>query len=83
MTLYATVWETYGRGDAANFVRRLKLLMRQHRVSQADLARVSGFHPTHVSRWLSGRVAPSLESKLMLDEALDIIVSDLAADAGG
>lgn len=44
--------------------------MAEHRISQAALARRSGFGKERISRWLSGKVEPSLESMVQLDEAL-------------
>jgi len=72
--VYAHVWERYGRKGTFTFVRALKDRMEEHGVSQGKLARRTGFHPTHVSRWLREVVPASLETKLILDEALDQII---------
>lgn len=69
---YEAIWRRYGRdADGTQFIAALRARMVRLRVRPAALARESGCDPRHVSRWLNGRVAPSLENKLLLDEALD------------
>jgi transcriptional regulator with XRE-family HTH domain len=48
--------------------------MRMHRISRADMARVSGCMKQQVSKWLHKRPLPSLENMLILDEACDEII---------
>lgn len=58
------------------FITQLKAKMELHGVSQAAVARVSGFHPTNVSRWLgeNERVLPTMETMVILDETVDRII---------
>lgn len=58
----------------AVFIEKLRGRMQKHEVSQADLARRSGFVPTHVSAWMNHRVKPSMETMVTLDEALENII---------
>lgn len=48
--------------------------MRVHGISQFKVAKRSGFHPTHVSRWMNGHVKPTLETMVKLDEALMLLI---------
>lgn len=59
--------------DPTAFIRSLKARMALHGITQADVARRSGFNPTHVSRWLGRRqsVAPTMETMVLLDETVE------------
>lgn len=70
--LYSIIQERYG--NPATFIRRVKATMAEHEISQAALARRAGYSATNVSRWLNGLVTPSLETMLILDEALAQLV---------
>lgn len=72
---YDEIHERYA--DPAAFVKRVKSKMQLHGITQADLARRSGFPPTHVSRWLgpSRTHKPSMETMTVLDEALDHLIA--------
>lgn len=71
--LYAVIRDRYG--DPAEFVRRLKSTMILHGISQNMLALRSGYHRSHVSRWMSGKVTPNLETMLNMDEAIECLIS--------
>jgi transcriptional regulator with XRE-family HTH domain len=45
-----------------------------HGVSHVDVARQMEVCPTQFSRWMTGRVNPSLESMLHMEQALDQIL---------
>jgi transcriptional regulator with XRE-family HTH domain len=45
--------------------------MKTHKISQAALARRMGVDPARVSEWMNGRHDPSLESRLIMDEAIE------------
>jgi transcriptional regulator with XRE-family HTH domain len=65
-------------GDRKRFLRYVRDTLALHGISQGALSRRAGFHPTHVSRWLNekpGR-AISMESMVLLDEALDQLKGD-------
>ena len=61
-------------GDRETFARRLSSTLKAHGFSHARLADEAGVCPTQLSRWMSGRSTPSLESMLMLNEALDRVL---------
>lgn len=75
-TVYDLVWARYGKRTDEQFMRELRATMRTHGITQADLSKRSGYHPTHICRWMGGKVGPSLETKLVLDEALDRLVKE-------
>ena len=69
MTTYDELQRRYG--DPARFVKGFKLRLAFARITQLKFARECGFDYTQLNRWLSGRVMPSWESMLRLDDALD------------
>jgi transcriptional regulator with XRE-family HTH domain len=71
--LYDVIASRYG--DPGAFVRRLRSTMLLHGISQGQLARRSGYHRPHVTRWLGGGQAPSMKAMVTLDEALDDLIS--------
>lgn len=62
--------------DADEFVRKLKSRMALHGITQGVVARRSGFHPTHISRWIGKRrsVKPTMETMVLLDETLERLI---------
>jgi transcriptional regulator with XRE-family HTH domain len=70
--LFEILHQRYGSSET--FVRTLKSRMKLHGVSQGRLAKRSGYHPTHLSRWMNSHVRPSLETMLKLDESLEQII---------
>lgn len=69
--LFEAMWERYGK--PADFVTRMKATMEAHGITQAAVAAESGFHFTHVSRWLGKshrKHLPGWETMALLDEAL-------------
>lgn len=76
--LYTSIWERYGPpGDPYKFLQYLLEQMRQHHITQQALADRAGISPTQVNRWLRWAVVPSLQSLVILDEALDQIVGSM------
>lgn len=67
-------------GNSESFIRALKSRMKLYRISQAALARRSGYHATHLNRWMNGHVRPSLETMLKLDEAMDQLIGNGTTD---
>lgn len=78
---YDVVHQRYG--NPQRFITELRSRMKLHGVSQGKLARVAGYDPANISRWVgdSRNVCPSLEVMLVLDEALDTIIDDLVRKA--
>lgn len=76
-SLYDLVWSRYGhKGESEDFIKDLRSRMKTHGIIQADLARRSGLHEPHISRWLNGKTDPTLETKLILDEAVDALIEE-------
>lgn len=74
--LYTLVRDRYGSTGSEEFIRMLKSRMKTHGITQADLARRSGFQEPHISRWFNLKVEPQLETKMVLDEALDLLIEE-------
>ncbi len=66
--------ERYGSPDV--FRNRVKRSLWDSGISQAALAREAGHAPSTVNRWLNGKKTPSLQSMLILDEALERLLED-------
>ena len=58
----------------ATFMERLDQTLKSHGVPHARLAIAAGVCPTQLSRWMRGRSIPTLESMLIMDEALDDVL---------
>lgn len=73
---YASLWSRYR--CAREFRTRIRAALQENGVTQAQLAKVSGFTYRQISEWVgersSGAKTPSLESRLMVDEALEILI---------
>lgn len=51
--------------------------MERYGITQGQLARKAGYHSAHVGRWLRGTVSPTLETMLVLDGALELLIERL------
>ena len=71
MTLYKAVWLRYRLPEFMNGIRSQ---MKVNGISQASLARMAGVDPARISEWMKGRHEPSIESRMILDEAMDQII---------
>jgi len=81
VTIYDDVWARYRRKPVrGEWARGLRSRLKAAHVTQGQLSRESGYDPSHVSRWISGHVEPTLEAKLVLDEAFDRITSSGDSD---
>jgi transcriptional regulator with XRE-family HTH domain len=58
------------------FCRRVRQTLRDHKITQAALAREAGYDYANVNRWLCLRQNPSLPVMLALDEALERLLED-------
>jgi hypothetical protein len=79
LTLRALFEEVHARyGDAEVFVRELQRTMVRHGVTQGQLAERSGYPAPRISEWLgvNRRHRPSLETRLILDEALLCLIEE-------
>lgn len=75
LSFYEEVHRRYG--DPTLFVERLNKKRETHGISRGALAKRAGLQATHVSRWLGGRVTPSMETMVVLDEALDRLIESI------
>jgi len=57
-------------GDPTTFLNKVKTQLALHNIAQARLAIAAKVCPTQMSRWFTGRVDPTLESMMRIDEAL-------------
>lgn len=69
--LFAELHKRYS--NPAHYMGLLQAQMQAFGISQGVLAERSGFDPPRVSRWLRMKVRPSLETMVILDEAMDRI----------
>ena len=59
------------------FVWRLRRIMRRKRVSQGDLAEMTGIHDVTISRYMNGTSTPSFYNVDKIVKALDISMEEL------
>ncbi len=59
------------------FITNLKLLRRQRKMSQTELAEATGLQPSAISHFERGRRSPSMNNLVRLAEALGVTASDL------
>ena len=73
MSIYQAALESVG--NPQTYTNRLNITLVAHGISRAQLALKAGVCPTQLSRWMTGRSSPSLESMLKLNDALDRALS--------
>lgn len=56
------------------YIERIKDLMNEERISQAELARSVGISQSAVCNWLNGKKEPSIDSLWRLADFFDISV---------
>ena len=69
MSLYATV-KAY-LGDYEGWVSGINGTLRANSQTSAALARTAGMDPSQLTRYLTCRVTPSMETMLRIEHALD------------
>lgn len=67
--------------DGMNFAAKLKLLMKQHRYSQNDVAARVDVSQSLVSMWTTGKSVPAMYEAARLAKLLNVDVEFLADDA--
>ena len=72
MTFYQDVLNMLGPRDT--YGERLKLRLLVHGIKHAELAQEVGIDPARLSRYVTGRTRPDLETMLRLDEAVDELI---------
>ena len=60
--------------DPPNFMSALLRRLKLHEIKLADLARKAGMTQSQLSRYVTGRTEPSMETMLRLDEAADKLI---------
>ena len=63
-------------GDPERFTANLRMWVHQHRIKQADIAKIIGADQANVSRWINGVIRPGLVTMLKLDEAVEMILEE-------
>jgi transcriptional regulator with XRE-family HTH domain len=61
-------------GDPAHYVQEFRRRLRVHHLSFVLVAKQMGMEPTQLSRYMTGRAAPSMEIMLRMEDALDQIL---------
>lgn len=56
------------------YIERIKDLMNEERISQAELARSAGISQSAVCNWLNGKKEPSIDSLWRLADFFDVSV---------
>lgn len=59
------------------FKNRIKELMSERKVKQADLCRETNISTALMSNYVTGRVSPSLENAILIASALDVTLDEL------
>ena len=72
-------------GNVEDFLEVIRKAMSFTGTSQAELARRTGYNPSHVCRWLSlkeeTQVIPSLETRMVIAETMEEIVQQHLVEA--
>lgn len=72
MSIYQAALDSVYPRDT--FMGRMLVTLRAHGITQAALAYQAGLPASTLSRWATGRQAPSLEHMLQLNEALEQVL---------
>lgn len=59
------------------FAENLKLLMKEHALTQLDLSYMTGIAQSTISSWLNGRMDPSLTNLWILADLFDYTIDEL------
>lgn len=75
--LHDEIWARYR--DPNRFMHWVDIMLREHKIPRAELARVAGIMPYNVVRYFdsaspSCRRKPSMKTMVLLDEALEEIL---------
>ena len=73
MSLYQQAKLVVG-SDPQGFMDMLDRTLQTHGRSHGQLARAAGVDPTLLSKWFTGKKAPSEWSRLRLDDALQALI---------
>lgn len=65
---------------SAAFAERLALILSKRKLAPHELAKALGVKRQQIGIWLSGDVAPTLESAAAIAEALDVPIDALVYD---
>lgn len=66
-------WGQYS-GSPEAFMAHVKYQLVLNEISQRQLALAGGIDPKHMSRWITGKVRPSLASVMRIDAALNAVL---------
>ena len=59
------------------FAENLKLLMKEHALTQLDLSYMTGIAQSTISSWLNGRMDPILTNLWILADLFDYTIDEL------
>ena len=59
------------------FAENLKLLMKEHALTQLKLSDMTGIAQSAISAWLSGKKEPSIQSLWLLADYFDVSIDEL------
>jgi transcriptional regulator with XRE-family HTH domain len=75
-SLFDQIVQRFGSdSNADRFVETMRHRMTLYGISKCKLAQASGYDVGTVRRWLNGRKSPRLQTRIVLSEALDDLVS--------
>lgn len=63
-------------GNPAVFCSRVKQTLWEFNITQTALAREAGYDLGNVNRWLNMRATPELKAMLIIDEALERLITE-------
>lgn len=72
LELYDQIHRRYGR--PVQFMAAVRAALTASETTQAELSRFSGYSPTHVTKWVNGKVLPSMRTLAILDESMQRIL---------
>lgn len=66
--------------NANYFKLKLNKLMKENRISQADLSRVTGIPTSLISNYVTGKKSPALSNAKIISDALGVSMDELAGN---
>lgn len=63
-----------------NFAKKLKIRMAELDMKGTELAKITGFHATSISRWRNGKGVPDINDIMKLAKALECEAAALLPD---
>ena len=67
-------------GNATSFLESVRETCSRHLITQAELAQRIGCHPITVNRWFGGTQVPDVLHMLLLDAAIEEVMTEREAN---